>query len=305
MRRLPPLNGLRAFEAAARHLSFARAAEELAVTPAAISQQVRALEDHAGVKLFRRRTRAVELTEAGRAALPAVAGGLDALAEGYATLRKHEETGPITISVAPSFGAKWLVPRVEAFHAAHPDFEIRIDATEKIVDLQRADVDLAIRYGSGDYPGLASERLISEAAFPVCSPALLDGPHPLRRPEDLAHHTLLHVQWRMQGATSPNWRMWLRAAGLGHIDHERGPRFSIDSLAMQTAIDGHGVALAMHSLVAPDLAAGRLVMPFGPPGADWQQFCYYLVWPKADSARRKVRVFRDWVMAEAGAEPAP
>ncbi len=301
MRRLPPLNGLRAFEAAARHLSFARAAEELGVTPAAISQQVRALEAHAGVRLFRRRTRSVLLTEAAQAALPAITAGLDRLAEGYTTLRKHEESGLITVSAAPSFASKWLMPRIGAFHAAHPEFELRIDATERVADLQREDVDLAIRYGGGEYEGLDSACLIEEAAFPVCAPALRDGTPPLRAPADLAHHTLLHVHWTMQHESLPNWRMWLRAAGLAHIDAERGPRFSIDSLALQTAIDGHGVALALAPLVEADLAAGRLVAPFGVPAAEARRFRYYMVWPASEGGRRKIAVFRDWVLAEAAA----
>ena len=175
MRQLPPLNALRAFEAAARHMSFSKAAEELNVTPAAISQQIRALEDIVGVKLFRRLTRALLLTDAGRAALPAMTEGLDLLAEGYQDMRRQEEAGVLTISVAPSLAAKWLVPRLEGFRALHPQFDIRIDATDRLADFERGDVDVALRYGDGKYDGMDVRCLMSELSTPVCSPALLEG----------------------------------------------------------------------------------------------------------------------------------
>lgn len=223
MRQLPPLNALRAFEAAARHMSFSKAADELNVTPAAISQQIRALEDIVGVKLFRRLTRALLLTDAGRVALPALTAGLDLLAEGYSDMRRQEDAGALTISVAPSLAAKWLVPRLEGFRALHPQFDIRIDATDRLADFQRGDVDVALRYGDGQYDGMEVRCLMSELSAPVCSPALLEGAHPLRKPTDLRHHTLLHSQWRMQHAFAPNWRMWLKASGLGDIDPNTGP----------------------------------------------------------------------------------
>ena len=180
-RNLPPLNSLRAFEAAARHLSFTKAAEELHVTPAAISHQIKALEEQMGVPLFRRLTRALRLTQAGQAALPPMRDGFDKLADAVDLLRAHDESGAITVSLDPSFAAKWLVPRLDRFRAAHPDLDVRLDATDRLVDFQRDNVDLAIRYGGGHYPGLEAERLLSEEIFPVCSPNLRQGPEPLEQ----------------------------------------------------------------------------------------------------------------------------
>ncbi len=301
MRNLPPLNALRAFEAAARHMSFSKAAQELNVTPAAISQQIRTLEDIAGVKLFRRLTRSLLLSDAGLVALPSVTEGLDQLAEGYRAMRQQEEAGVLTVSVAPSLGAKWLVPRLEGFREKHPEFDIRIDATDRVVDFQRGDVDLALRYGSGAYEGLTAHCLMSEFAAPVCSPALLQGDHPLREPADLRHHRLLHSQWRLQHAFAPNWRMWLRATGLTDIDPEAGPRFSEDNLVVQAAIAGQGVALVGRAVAAADLRAGLLVHPFGTASGEDSGYCYYVVYPEGDADRPKVRAFTGWVLEEAEA----
>jgi LysR family transcriptional regulator, glycine cleavage system transcriptional activator len=201
--------------------------------------------------------------------------------------------------VAPSLGAKWLVPRLERFRARHPEFDIRIDASDRLVDFYRGDVDLAIRYGAGEYEGLTARCLISEFAAPVCSPALTQGAQPLRQPADLRHQTLLHSQWRMQHAFAPNWRMWLKAAGLTDIDAEHGPRFSEDNLVVQAAIAGQGVALVGQAVAAADLRAGLLVHPFGPPTGESHAYCYYVVYPEADGDRPKVRAFTDWVLEEA------
>ncbi|WP_435103591.1 transcriptional regulator GcvA [Arhodomonas sp. AD133] len=305
-RRLPPLNGLRAFEAAARYLSFTKAAEELHVTPAAVSQQIKTLEAYVGTPLFRRLTRALRLTEAGQAALPALQEGLDKLAEADRILRGHHDDRVLTVSVAPSFGAKWLVPRLEGFRRAYPDYDVRIDATDRRADFYEDNVDVALRYGRGHYPGLAVECLLAEAAIPVCSPVLLDGDHPLRAPRDLRHHTLLHVQWQTESDAAPSWRMWLRAAGVEDVlDADRGPRFSLESMAVQSAIDGHGVALVSGALVADDLAAGRLVRPFPKADDEATAFRYYVVYPAAYLQRPKVAAFRDWVMKEAAGPGGP
>ena len=297
-RPLPPLNSLRAFEAAARHLSFTKAAEELHVTPAAVSQQIKLLEEHCGTKLFRRLTRALMLTDAGQAALPPLRESFDKLSEAVDKMRAHDRGGILTVSVPPSFGAKWLVHRLDRLNAAHPEFDVRIDATDTLVDFSDAGVDIALRYGRGTYPGLHAEHLMPEVAFPVCSPALLESEHPLRTPEDLSHHTLLHVQWKMEHEAAPNWRMWLRAAGIEGIDAERGPRFTIEGMTVQAAIEGQGVALASGSLVSDDLKAGRLVRPFGPTICEATAFSYYLVYPQANADSPKVKAFRDWIMAE-------
>lgn len=297
-RRIPPLNGLRAFEATARHLSFTKAAEELHVTPAAVSQQVKALEDYVGTPLFRRLTRALRLTEAGQAVLPVLTEGFDKLAEADRILREREDEHLLTVSVAPSFGAKWLVPRLDRFHRAYPEYDIRIDATDRRVDFKEENVDIALRYGRGHYPGLVSECLLPEFAIPVCSPALADGEPPIRTPEDLRHHTLLHVQWMMEDEAAPNWRMWLRAAGVDNVPTDRGPRFSLETMAVQAAIEGQGVALVSAALVADDLAKGRLVRPFPDAVNQATQFCYYVVYPEAYLDHPKVAAFRAWVMEE-------
>jgi len=297
-RRLPPLNSLRAFEAAARHLSFKKAAEELHVTPAAISQQVRALEEYCGADLFLRLTRALRLTENGRAALPALREGFDRLADASETMRAKVRGGILTVSVAPSFGAKWLVPRLDRFRTAHPDYDVRLDATDALASFSGDGVDVALRYGRGVYRTLKAECLMPEVAFPVCSPRTLETDPPLRRPEDLRHQTLLHVQWTTEDEAAPNWRMWLRAAGIEGVDPERGPRFSIESMAVDAAIAGQGVALASGALVADDIRAGRLVRPFPRSISEATTFCYYLVYPEAKAPDPRVMAFRDWIIAE-------
>lgn len=299
-RRLPPLNALRAFEAAARHLSFSRAAEELHVTPAAVSQQVKALEEYFDTVLFRRTTRALRLTDAAQTVLPYLKEGFDKLAEADRLLRHRKDDNVLVVSVGPSFGAKWLVPRLDRFHRAYPDSEIRIDATNRPAEFFDDNVDIALRYGSGDYPGLVVECLLEEFMVPVCSPALLEGEHPLRKPRDLRYHTLLHLEWRSGNEAAPDWPMWLRAAGVIGVEAGRGPHFSMESMAVQAALEGQGVALVSSALVEDDLRQGRLVRPF--PGAPRQStsFCYYLVYPKAHISRRAVASFREWVLGEVG-----
>ncbi len=296
MARLPPLNALRAFEAAARHLSIAKAAEELNVTPAAVSHQVKALEADLGVKLFRRANRAIWLTEAGQACLPDLREGFERLAAGVARLRARESRGILTVSTPPSFAAKWLVPHLESFRSRHPEIEIRVDATTDLVDFARDEVDVAVRFGGGDYPGLEVQHLLQDEFFPVCSPALLEGEHPLRTPDDLRWHSLLHEDHGMLGETYPDWRSWILAAGLRDIDSDRGPRFSSSELVIQAAIDGQGVALGRGVLAEHDLSAGRLVKPFEVTYPI--NFGYYLVWAHGASERPKVAAFRDWIVEE-------
>lgn len=297
-RLFPPLNALRAFESAARHLSFTKAAEELNVTPGAISHQVKTLEELLDVPLFRRLTRALRLTEAGQAALPALSQGFDKLAEGIEQMRAHCESGVLTISVSPSFGAMWLMPRLEHFRIQHPDIEIRIDGTDRLVNLARDAADVALRYGPGGYSGVRVDRLFGHLNTPVCSPALLSGEHPLRRPEDLRHHTLLHIDWNNAEAS---WRMWLLAAGLHDINPTRGPHFSMEAMAVQAALDGQGVALVGDILVTDDLAAGRLVRPFDLTLSTPLTFSYYLLSMKDSTEQPKIKAFRDWLLEEARA----
>jgi len=298
-RNLPPLSALRAFEAAARHLSFTKAAEELGVTPAAVSHQIKGLEDYLGVVLFRRLTRALRLTEAAQGALPTLREGFAKLAEASDRLRAPADSGVLTVSVGPSMAAKWLVPRLESFRVAHPELDLRLDANDTVVDLNRGEVDVGLRYGRGQYPGMRADCLFDDRFFPVCAPALMDGPHPLRVPADLRHHTLLHLDWRMEDPTAPSWRMWLLAAGVEDIDAAKGPRYNVESVLVQAAMSGQGLALASHALVQDDLADGRLVKPFELSVTDQGGFCYYVVSTRARAEEPKIAAFRDWVLTEA------
>ncbi len=296
--RLPPLNALRTFEAAARHLSFTRAASELHVTQAAVSHQIKGLEDWLGIRLFRRLNRRLLLTEEGQQYLVSVRGAFDELASGTQRLLAGDRRGILTVSVIPSFAARWLVPRMGRFRDAHPEIDLRIAATLQSVDFMRDDVDVGIRYGAGRYPGLHATLVMSEEYFPVCNPALLDGRHPLREPSDLRHHTLLHDE-HLPGEPNPVWKDWLKAAGVTGVRHDRGPVFGDASMMVQAAIAGQGVALGRTALVNDDLIAGRLVRPF--PLALPAGYAYWLVCPESYADRPKIVAFRDWLLAEAAA----
>ena len=294
-RRLPPLNALRAFEAAARHLSFTKAADELAVTQAAISHQVKGLEERLGVALFRRANRALVLTEVGQAYLPALRDAFDAIDAATARILQKDKAGTLTVTTMPSFGAAWLVRRLGAFRAKHPDIDVRLLTVERLVDFAREDVDIGIRFGVGAWAGLTSERLLSEDMFPMCSPALLKEKK-LDKPEDLRHHTLLHDDMET------DWRRWLVAAGVKGIDPNRGLHFPNSSMLLQAAVEGQGVALGRSALAAGYLAAGQLVKPFElklPVDA-----AYYVVYPPAYAQRAKVMAFRDWLMEEVAKDEA-
>ena len=222
----------------------------------------------------------------------------DALAQAVERVRSQCcEGGSLALSVGPSFAAKWLVPRLERFREAHPDIDIRIDATDRTADLARGEADVAIRYGAGRYRGLRVDPLFGEEVFPVCAPSLREGPPPLDEPSDLKHHTLLHVDWKDQDDTWPSWRMWLLAAGVDDVDATRGPRFSMESMTVQSAVEGHGVALASSPLVVDDLAAGRLVRPFALSLPN--NFAYYVVALEASADTPKVAAFRNWLLEEA------
>ena len=303
-RRLPSLNALRAFEAAGRRLSFSRAAAELHVTPAAVGQQVRTLESYLGETLFVRQNRSVELTVAGQALLPGVSDGFDQIARTMEAFYRRTVRRPLTVSVEPNFGAKWLVRRLDRFRERHPGIEIRLDATSRVIDFTREEVDLAIRYGDGNYPGLRCDVLLEDEVFPVCSPALLDGPHPLVHPEDLQWHRLLRQDWDPNAPTWPDWTMWLQAAGVEDVDPNQGPQFAAGSysLMMDAALAGQGVALASSVLVADDIEAGRLVKPFDL--SMHQSLRYYLVGPEATADEPMSAAFREWVLSEAGASEA-
>lgn len=298
VRRLPPLNALRAFEAAARHLSLARAADELGVTASAVSHQIKQLEEILETALFVRMTRQIALTQAGRICLPLLTQAFDKMAEAVALIQRQDETGALTVSAAPSFAAKWLVPRAENFRAAHPDIDLRISANISVVDFRTGEADVAIRFGRGGYRGMKVDKLFSEVIAPLCSPRLAAGGHPLNSPADLAHHTLLHDDSTYEAGTGTDWRMWLNLAGQEKLDASRGPRFSYADHALAAAIDSQGVVLGRLSLSQSDLAAGRLIQPFGQELPT--DFGYYLVRPDRGPGLPKVAAFRNWILSETG-----
>lgn len=298
-RRLPPLTALRSFEAAARHASFTRAADELAVTQAAVSHQVRALEDWLGAPLFRRANRRVELTEAGRALLPALTAAFDQIADAAARAAAPDgDDRVLTVSTLPSFAARWLIHRLPSFHEARPDLHVRLHTGVDLVDFDRQGVDVAVRFGRGGWPGLAAERLLPVSLYPVCSPALMEGPHPLRTPSDLRHHALLHDDFAVDGR-EVGWAEWLRVAGAHDVDPTPGPWFTDSGLVMQLAAAGRGVALARTLLADDELRSGRLVRPFGT--AIPMEHAYWLCAPPERMRRPKVRAFREWLVAELAA----
>jgi LysR family glycine cleavage system transcriptional activator len=293
-RRLPPLNALKAFEAAARHESFTRAAEELCVTQGAVSHQVKALEAELGLKLFNRERQRLVITEAGRAYLVVVRDAFDRIGDGTARLLQRQRGGALTVSTSPNFAAKWLVHRLSRFAETHPEIDLRVSASMHHVDFAREDIDLAIRHGDGTDSGLHVTRLCTEEMFPVCSPKLLNGRNRLRAPSDLNRFALLHVNDR-QG-----WRQWLDFADVGDVDAARGPILNQASMAIDAAVDGQGVALARTALAAWDLIGGRLVRPF--EIAMPVSFAYWIVCSKAVAKLPKIVAFSEWLLAEAAAD---
>lgn len=296
---LPPLSALRAFEAAARLKSFSKAAEELNVTPAAISHQIHALEADLGVSLFRRGNRAVELTASARVLLPGLSDAFAGIQAAVHRLRSHNDTGTLTVTASPSLAAKWLVLRLHRFQERWPEIDVRISASDEVVDLTRGGFDMAIRYGSGRYPGLDVELLMKNEVFPACSPRLLEEGAPLRTPADLRHHALIHDQAVDRDPLAPTWAMWLRAAGVKGVPAASGLTFSGTHLALDAASAGHGVVLAYSTIAAADLATGRLVRLFSLSLPDL--FAYYIVTAPGALERPKVKAFRDWLRQEADA----
>jgi LysR family transcriptional regulator, glycine cleavage system transcriptional activator len=318
-RRLPSLNALRAFEAAARHLSFSRAAEELHVTQGAVSRQINGLESHLGVPLFKRLTRALELTEHGQEYLPATRDAFDRIEQATLRLMHRQSDQVLIVSVLPTFAMRWLIPRLSDFTAVHPGIEVRMITSIRPVNFGREDIDVAIRVGAPpdaptrragppregpridlemveDWTNVRADLLMPDVMVPVCSPALRDGPAPLARPEDLAGHVLLHTATRAHA-----WPDWLHAAGLDHQGADRGPAFGHFFMTMQAAVAGRGVALIPRTFVEEDIAAGKLVIPFNlkveSSGA------YYLLCRAHQWDSPRVRGFREWLYAARDAAP--
>jgi LysR family glycine cleavage system transcriptional activator len=288
--RLPSLTAVRAFDAAARHRSITLAAAELHVTQAAVSHQIKGLEEHLGVALFRRHSRGLELTEAGRMYAEPVRQGFELLEEAGRRLKRRLRPDRLVVTVLPSFAAAWLVPRLGRFMRRHPEITIHLAPTADLVDFDRDDVDIGIRYGLGNYPGLEVVRLMDEDLFPVCSPALVAGEAPLHEPADLSRVTLLHDDGHGQ------WRTWLEAAGVDGVDPTRGPVLTDSNMVVQAAIEGHGVALARSGLTRTALREGRLVRPFDLSLPS--RFTYYLVYPGRYAERADVQAFERWLLDE-------
>jgi LysR family transcriptional regulator, glycine cleavage system transcriptional activator len=296
-RRLPPLNALKAFEAAARHESFTRAAEELCVTQGAVSHQVKALEAELGLKLFNRERQRLVITEAGRAYLGVVRDAFDRIAAGTERLLQRQSGGALAVSVSPNFAAKWLVHRLGRFAEVHPEIDLRVSAQPHHVDFAREDIDLAIRHGDGNAPGLHITRLCVEELFPVCSPKLLSGRNPLRQTSDLNRFTLIHVSDRQGWSSRQGWDQWLDFAGVSGVDSSRGLVLDQASMAIDAAVDGQGVVLTRTALAAWDLIGGRLVRPFDI--AMPASYGYWIVCAKATAKLPKIVAFSEWLVAEA------
>lgn len=292
--RLPSLNGLRAFEAAARHLSFTLAAAELNVTQTAISHQIKRLEHELGIRLFVRQNRALTLTPKAAEYLPGVRAAFNDLKLATDRLLRREDDHVLTVSTLASLAAKWLLPRLSTFQEAHPGVDVRITTSTSLVDFQRDNVDAAIRYGRGQWQGLRADWLMADELFPVCSPSLLKGEKPLKCPEDLRDHVLLHTS----NTNSDDWRLWLTAAGLpADLSKQPGITFDLIFMTIQAALDGIGIAMGRTSYVQDDIAKGRLVVPFKitlPADAG-----FYLVSPQARADSPKLAAFRQWMVASA------
>ncbi|ESY70695.1 transcriptional regulator GcvA [Mesorhizobium sp. M0051] len=298
-RLLPGTRALRTLEAAARHLNFTRAADELGLTPAAVSHQIKEIEDQLGLVLFTRTSRTIRLTEAGAVLFEASTDALDLL--GRAVSRAHKltrGTALLKVTLDAQFASKWLMRRVDHFRKHQPHIELRFDIAYELRDFELDDIDVGIRFGAGKYPGLRAHRLFDNILIPVCSPSLLTSGPPLREPRDLFNHTLAHIEWSRQGVTWPNWRMWMAAAGVNDFDDSRTVVFKNSTDAVQAALDGNAVALADFAMVANDLSQGRLVQPFELGLRVAPEFAYFLVYPESTADDPRIVAFRDWILEE-------
>ncbi|MGB5706337.1 MAG: transcriptional regulator GcvA [Arenicellales bacterium] len=288
--RTPPLGTLRAFRAAAHCLSFTQAADELSVTQAAISHQIKSLEGFLNTALFVRGNRSLALSDAGSRFLPYVDQMFTLLDQGLQQLKSHSSESTLTVTLLPSFASRWLVPRLGLFLKSNPDIDFRLAPSRNITNFQTEDIDLAIRYGSGNYPGLVSIHLMDEDIYPVCSPGIMRGPHPLLKPSDLKHHVLLHDDGH------GDWRKWLVAAQVNDVDPSKGPVYTDSAMAVQSAIEGDGVALARSKLVQDDITRGQLVKPF--EISQPSNFSYYVVYPEERPPSQPMLEFIQWLQQQ-------
>ncbi|MBS0356829.1 MAG: transcriptional regulator GcvA [Proteobacteria bacterium] len=304
--RLPPLSALRAFESAARHLSFKRAAAELFVTPAAVSQQIKTLEAYLDTPLFRRRPRALELTNAGIAMLPKVSEGLANLVAAVETTR-HGGPRALTVHVPPFFALRWLVPRLPRFAVLHPDIELRLTSSEAsidgvgepvevLADLHGDVTDVMVRFGAGRYTGSQCDLILAPDYMLVCSPELIARSGLLLTPADVCRQVLIHDESLPDEGGRPNWADWFRLAGLPGADVSRGPRFSSTALVLEAVLGGQGVALILRPLIEAEVAAGRLILPFDVSMPS--RYAYHLVISDSVRERPEVGAFREWMLTE-------
>jgi len=300
-RMLPGTRALRTFEAAGRHLNFTRAADEVGLTPAAVSYQIKEMEDQLGVVLFTRSSRSIQLTPAGAVLFEAAADALDSLQRAAGRARRMTRgSAHLRISLSARFAANWLMPRLPRFRAAHPGLELMFDITDQIRDFDADDVDIAIRFGTGKYEHALADRLFDMVVAPVCSPRLLETGPRLREPRDLFHHTLCYLDWKIDGMVWPNWRMWMEEAGIRDFDDSRCLAFPDSSHVVQAVIEGGAVGLADLAMIANDLAQGRLVRPFDIGVSVAGEYAYHLVYPESSGQDPRVLAFRAWMLGEAG-----
>ena len=303
-RMLPGTRALRTFEAAARHLNFTRAAEEVGLTPAAVSYQIKEIEEQLGITLFTRTSRSIQLTPAGAVLYEATADALDNLRRATARARRMARGAThLRISLEARFASNWLLPRLPQFRAANPGLELTFDISEQVRDFEADDIDVAIRFGAGHYEGARAERLFGTVVVPICSPRLLESGPPLREPRDLLHHTLCHVDCRTDGIVWPDWPMWMAAAGIENFDDSRCMAFADSTHVVQAVLDSGAVGLVELPMIANDLAAGRLVRLFDIGVSVAQDYAYHLVYPQSSSDDPRVVAFRDWLIEQTRQTP--
>jgi LysR family glycine cleavage system transcriptional activator len=299
---LPGTRALRTFEAAARHRNFTRAADELGLTPAAVSYQIKEIEDQIGVVLFTRTSRSIQLTPAGAVLFEATADALDTLHRATGRARRlARSAAQLRVSLSARFATNWLLPRLPQFRAANPGLELSFDISDELRDFEADDIDIAIRFGTGSYEGARADRLFDTLIVPVCSPRLIETGAPLNEPRDLLrhNHTLCYVDWKTDTMTWPDWRMWMAAAGVDDdIDDSRFVGFADSSYVVQAVVEGGAVGLADLDMIAGDLAQGRLVRLFDIGVRMAQPYAYYLVYPQGSSEDARVVAFREWMLAE-------
>lgn len=298
-RMLPGTRALRTFEAAGRHLNFTRAAHEVGLTPAAVSYQIKEIEDQLGVVLFTRTSRSIQLTPAGSILFEATIDALDSLQRAAGRARRMARgEAHLRVSLGARFATNWLLPRLAQFRATHPGLELTFDITDQIRDFDVDDVDIAIRFGAGNYAHARSERLFDTVVVPICSPKLFDTSPGLKQPQDLLRHMLCHVDCKVGGMVWPNWPMWMSAAGIDDFDDSRCVAFSDSSHVVQAVIDGTAIGLAELSMIASDVAQGRVMRLFDIGVSMAQEYTYHLVYPENSSQDTRVLAFREWMLSE-------